>query len=168
MARPMAPGKRWISRASPSQWSPWPWVMVDAREPPPLRLDPVGLRRSRVLLVIRQQPAAQARPHRHAVRVRAVHVDPDAERVLSPRSRPLSAATQRIKALRRCPASASLPIRDVWLHPAEGTQHSEARPVPTRQNSRLWMSATSRQSSSAANRIRRISHVGTVPFRHNT
>ena len=29
-------------------------------------------------------------------------------------------------------------------HPTEGTQHSEAEPMPTRQNSRLWMSATSR------------------------
>ena len=56
-----------------------------------------------------------------------------------------SAATQRIKALQallsrniRCPS------RDAWLHPAEGTQHAEARPVPTRQNNRFWMSATSR------------------------
>ena len=38
------------------------------------------------------------------------------------------------------------PSRDAWLHPAEGTQHSEARPVPTRQNSQFWMSATSRAS----------------------
>ena len=36
------------------------------------------------------------------------------------------------------------PLRDARLHPAEGTQLSEARPVPTRQNSRFWMSATSR------------------------
>ena len=40
---------------------------------------------------------------------------------------------------RRCPS------RDAWLHPAEGTRHSEARPVPARQNRRLWMSATSRR-----------------------
>ena len=36
------------------------------------------------------------------------------------------------------------PSRDAWLHPAEGTQHSEARPVPTRQNSQFCTSATSR------------------------
>jgi hypothetical protein len=36
------------------------------------------------------------------------------------------------------------PSRDAWLEPAEGMQHSEARPVQTRQNSRFWMSATSR------------------------
>jgi hypothetical protein len=36
------------------------------------------------------------------------------------------------------------PPRDASLDPAAGTQHSEARPVPTHQNSRFWMSATSR------------------------
>ena len=36
------------------------------------------------------------------------------------------------------------PSRIPWLHPEEGTQHSEARPVLTRQNSRFWMSAASR------------------------
>ena len=31
-----------------------------------------------------------------------------------------------------------------WFHPVEGMQHSEASPVPARQNSLFWMSATSR------------------------
>ena len=55
------------------------------------------------------------------------------------------AATQGIKALQALLSRVHRgPSRDAWLHPAEGTQHSEARPVPTRQNSRFWMSATSR------------------------
>ena len=63
----------------------------------------------------------------------------------SPRSRPPCPQQRRgSKPCSRCSAGTSLPSRDARLHPAEGTQHSEARPVPTRQNSRFWMSATSR------------------------
>ena len=36
------------------------------------------------------------------------------------------------------------PGRRARLHRAEGTHHSETRPVPTRQNSRFWMCPTSR------------------------
>ena len=36
------------------------------------------------------------------------------------------------------------PSRDIWLHRAQVDHHSETLPVPTRQNSRFWMSATSR------------------------
>src|SRR5271165_6710787 len=68
------------------------------------------------------------------------------------RRRPHRSRQRRDPAGVRSPATAgtSFPSRDAWLHPAEGTQRSEARPVPARQNSRSWMSATSRQSSSAA------------------
>jgi hypothetical protein len=43
-----------------------------------------------------------------------------------------SAATQRLKALQVLLSRQSFPSRDAWLYPAEGTQHSEARPVLTR------------------------------------
>jgi len=42
------------------------------------------------------------------------------------------------------PGAHRCPSRDARLHRAEGTQHSETRPVPTRQNSRFWMCRTSR------------------------
>jgi hypothetical protein len=56
---------------------------------------------------------------------------------------------QRPQALQALLSSADTsPIRDAWDRPAEGTQHSEALPVPpltpTRQISRFWVNGTSR------------------------
>jgi hypothetical protein len=44
------------------------------------------------------------------------------------------------------------------FHPAEGTQHSEARPVPTRQNSRFWMPANQPDSHRPRRTERRLSY----------
>ena len=49
-----------------------------------------------------------------------------------------------------CSAGTTLPISGCLAPSRKGTEHSEARPVPTRQNSRFWMSATSRTITAAA------------------
>ncbi len=65
------------------------------------------------------------------------------------KSPPQSRLPVRSNAEAQSPAGAAhpahrCPSRDAYLGPAQGTQHSAARPAPTRQNSRFWMSATSR------------------------
>jgi hypothetical protein len=50
---------------------------------------------------------------------------------------PGRARCMRCRRCRRCSADTSPPIPDAWLHPPQGTRHSEARPVPTLQNSRF-------------------------------
>jgi len=78
--------------------------------------------------------------------VRTRHLPLLLARGKSPRPRPSWPEQRRgSKRCRRCsgPTHHS-PPRDDWLHPAEETQHTKARPVLTRQNNRFWMSATSR------------------------
>jgi hypothetical protein len=81
---------------------------------------------------------AGLKPSGHPTLVRTRHQPLRLARGSRRDQRPVSAETQRLKALQALLSRhIAAPTRDVWLHAAEGRQYSAARPVPMRQNSRF-------------------------------
>jgi hypothetical protein len=85
------------------------------------------------------------KPSADATLVRTRHLPLLLAQGKSPRSRPSRRQQRRgSKPCGRCSAGASLPISGCLAPSRSGNAALRARPVPTRQNSRFWMSATSR------------------------
>lgn len=99
-------------------------MILDRRLPPAVTLDPRSFKTGFACAVLQEEsrvPAEAAVPL-------AARAEPDSTVV--------------------APGQQRRPRRRARLHRAEGTQHSETRPVPTRQNSRFWMCPTNAYAAS--------------------